>query len=415
MKRYGIWIFSMLLILGIILNICIPVSANEVDFDIKKMDFADDSEGFGSEANIFKDADIITITSTKLGENVILTMVVNGTIYLTASTYQDVSAIYYFKIDINYDGKDDWLVTSGNLVLGMNNTFLHNNEDTYTYYPNSSGNGTNVLSIEFKLSLISDIETIDSWDIYGETSITTKSEPCCITKAQDIAPDTGFIVDSDADNDGDGMPNGWESDFDLNPNNQSDADSDPDEDLFTNLEEFTYSTNPQDPNDHPFTLNKEIGITIINPTEGEKITISKNSDSYYQAIGTAISPSKNNIEYIEYKLESALNITDWNLCKDTSMNNDWSTWEAQISTYYDLDLDNETTIYQYKLVVRAWTDKKDYNFTNVTFEFDFEDIDDRADGADDKKDDKGFLSGYELIAVISAVIIVLVVTMRRRK
>ena len=47
-----------------------------------------------------------------------------------------------------------------------------------------------------------------------------------------------------ADSDGDGLPNKWETENGLNPNDASDSDSDNDFDGFTALEEFTARTSP---------------------------------------------------------------------------------------------------------------------------------------------------------------------------
>ncbi len=46
------------------------------------------------------------------------------------------------------------------------------------------------------------------------------------------------------DNDGDGMPDGWETQFGLNPNDPGDATADPDGDGKTNLQEYLAGTHP---------------------------------------------------------------------------------------------------------------------------------------------------------------------------
>ena len=53
------------------------------------------------------------------------------------------------------------------------------------------------------------------------------------------------------DADGDGLPDEWERQFGLNPNDPSDAEKDADGDGFTNLEEYQAKTNPSDKVDHP--------------------------------------------------------------------------------------------------------------------------------------------------------------------
>jgi Zn-dependent metalloprotease len=56
--------------------------------------------------------------------------------------------------------------------------------------------------------------------------------------------------DPKADKDGDGMPDLWEIDHNLDPN-VNDAQKDPDKDGFTNLEEYRRGTDPRDPESHP--------------------------------------------------------------------------------------------------------------------------------------------------------------------
>ena len=55
----------------------------------------------------------------------------------------------------------------------------------------------------------------------------------------------------DSDTDRDGMPDGWEVEFGLDPNISADALEDADNDGFTNLKEYQTNTDPNDPNSHP--------------------------------------------------------------------------------------------------------------------------------------------------------------------
>lgn len=51
----------------------------------------------------------------------------------------------------------------------------------------------------------------------------------------------------ETDTDGDGMPDTWEIENSLDPNDPYDADFDPDEDNLTNLEEYQFNSNPHNP------------------------------------------------------------------------------------------------------------------------------------------------------------------------
>lgn len=65
-----------------------------------------------------------------------------------------------------------------------------------------------------------------------------------VEKLEEVAPE---ILPEEEDFDGDGMPNGWESAYGLNPKDSGDALNDPDNDDLTNLQEFTYGTDPKNP------------------------------------------------------------------------------------------------------------------------------------------------------------------------
>jgi len=62
-----------------------------------------------------------------------------------------------------------------------------------------------------------------------------------------LSPSTFGVLDDSNDQDGDGIPNGWEYDYGLNPSDPSDAMSDVDNDGLTNLDEYLNSTNPFNP------------------------------------------------------------------------------------------------------------------------------------------------------------------------
>jgi hypothetical protein len=72
-------------------------------------------------------------------------------------------------------------------------------------------------------------------------------------------------VDDLTDTDGDGMPDQWEMDHGLNWNDRSDAQADSDGDGYTNLEEFTANTDPENP-----TSYLEVSVA---PDQGRTVAI----------------------------------------------------------------------------------------------------------------------------------------------
>ncbi len=60
------------------------------------------------------------------------------------------------------------------------------------------------------------------------------------------------------DSDNDGMPNEWETRYELNPSDPSDASKDFDQDQYNNLNEFTGGSDPTDANSFPGILKLEI-------------------------------------------------------------------------------------------------------------------------------------------------------------
>ena len=58
-------------------------------------------------------------------------------------------------------------------------------------------------------------------------------------------------IDFDLDTDEDGMPDGWEFYFGLDPNDPSDAEEDLDEDGYSNLREYEAASDPTDPESIP--------------------------------------------------------------------------------------------------------------------------------------------------------------------
>jgi len=73
----------------------------------------------------------------------------------------------------------------------------------------------------------------------------------------------GIGNNADTDDDGDTMPDDYETANSLDPLDAADADGDADGDGFTNLEEFQAGTDPQNAADFPTARKAPIGITIL--------------------------------------------------------------------------------------------------------------------------------------------------------
>jgi len=76
------------------------------------------------------------------------------------------------------------------------------------------------------------------------------------------------VLNSNADTDGDGIPNGYEQSHGLDPLNPADASADNDGDGFSNLQEYLAGTDPNDPNSTPFHVT-----SIIQQGSGHNILL----------------------------------------------------------------------------------------------------------------------------------------------
>ena len=73
-------------------------------------------------------------------------------------------------------------------------------------------------------------------------------------RVEDRANESTAIGTKDVD--GDGMPNIWETQYGLNPENSNDATEDPDNDTYINLDEYIGGTDPLDPESFPGILKR---------------------------------------------------------------------------------------------------------------------------------------------------------------
>ncbi len=67
---------------------------------------------------------------------------------------------------------------------------------------------------------------------------------CSSQMCSEPRPGSGAITGNKKDTDNDGMPDSWENEHGLDPNDPSDTDEDYDEDGLTNYQEYTYGTDP---------------------------------------------------------------------------------------------------------------------------------------------------------------------------
>jgi len=80
------------------------------------------------------------------------------------------------------------------------------------------------------------------------------SDACGNSESNSVEQSVQPLLDPTKDQDGDGMPNGFEQSHGLNPFNAADANDDADGDGFTNLQEYQAGTDPTDVNSSPFRI-----------------------------------------------------------------------------------------------------------------------------------------------------------------
>lgn len=88
------------------------------------------------------------------------------------------------------------------------------------------------------------------WCVKCRKPIPFDSEECPLCGEKQPAK-SGLVADDSMDSDGDGLPDVWERERGLNPQDPDDAAQDNDGDGFTNLEEYIAKTDPLDKNSHP--------------------------------------------------------------------------------------------------------------------------------------------------------------------
>jgi hypothetical protein len=333
---FGILAIVALLLLSSMLFVNVS-GVETIEYDLELIDPEGDAEGTLVEDQATEDnADIMKITSAKVEDLIVLTMTVKG--YINTSDMTTYQNGYQFNIDINNDQVYDWLATASYMMnYGGTDSQLQQDMDeaqpALYYLENATGIGTNTVTIKFPISYITDVESIESWDIYG-TSSSVKSST--FASYVDTAPDEGFSgggsgLDPSGDEDQDGMPNGWETDNGLDPYDSSDASDDDDGDGYTNFQEYKAGTDPQDPASKPSDPGVELKIVIIKPKAGDEIPPGGMGDTY-KIEGTTTVPAGDSIDIMEFRVVDAM-VSDWQPVYDDSGASDYSKWYGELDTY----------------------------------------------------------------------------------
>jgi hypothetical protein len=381
---FFVFVLVLLLVIGsfTFLNVS---GSRAVNYTMKITDPSGDSGTLvGSDQGTRDDGDILEISSAKSGDNVELKMKVKGKIRYNNLSF---SAGYTFHLDIDGDGDEDWFVTTSSsyAMYGNNTMLIDDTQSNSMYLANATGDGTDTLTVLLPISYITQYETIYSWNMYGQTSITHIQ---LSTVAIDFAPDGEEFPKDEGDNDEDGMPNWYEAEKNFDPNNASDADADADEDGYTNKEEYDAGTNPWSASDKPGAA--ELTVTILNPKENEKIPPGGISD-YYLINGTAAAKTGDPIDHIEYRVVEAMN-SDWQWVSDDSEFYDYSEWSSERETATFMGTSAYWAKGKNTIEVKAFAESGENKTVSVTVYFNSDEPTNDTDSdsiPDDYEDDNG--------------------------
>ncbi len=254
------------------------------------------------------------------------------------------------------------------------------------------------------------------------------------------------------DKDGDGMDDIWEVNYGLDPNDPSDKDQDMDNDGFTNYEEFYYDTDPSDSSDHPTTNGEDNDPAKATPTDtGIQVSIETVSYKYkeegnnityeFYIKGTTGGADHCQIAIVSYYKDGSIDDVEWispfnweeNAYVKQEMANmgytawyfkattaNWNAWEFKISgrfkissnlgeDYQDFN-ENSTNMKKVMVYVRAYSDPSETQWNQASHQ-----IPGIGKSAGENKDEgKGFLPGFEVITLLSALGVAFVLLKRRR-
>jgi len=400
---------AIMIILAFVLGaFLIPAGANDsraVEYTVEKTDTSGDPEGLPgfSDNAVQNDADILKITSAKSGDNIVLTMQVGGTIHVKGTTFYTG---YQFNIDIDGDAIYDWLATtSSNLNYEGTNAQLQDDYDKLYYLDNSTGDGTDTVTLQFPLTHITSMETIESWNIYGTASVAKLSTGASYV---DVAPDGGFVDDGGGDGgggdggggDGGGGDGGGGDDKGIDPATETPTDT-----------------------------SIQVGITKADYSMKEK------EDTYEISIlvqGTTSGVDHCEFVEVDYYADGSHDEVYWEEAFDTSFggltshfkatSDNWKTWEYKVEgsiskSLWDSDDSSGEEPTKAVIYIRAFSDAGETKWNQASKDITSQ-VKGGGDGTDDKKDDDNDSPGFEAIFTIialGAVVIISRVYYRRKQ
>jgi hypothetical protein len=258
-------------------------------------------------------------------------------------------------------------------------------------------------------------------------------------------------VDSD-DDDNDGMPDTWEILYGLDPLDASDAPGDKDNDGYTNLEEYNGDTNPMDSSSYPGAGDVEdddpanaqptdLGIQVKIETASFKFQDVDNNISIEMLVrGTTNGVDHCELAFVGYYKNDTFDDPEWMVPFDwedfayikslleqegftasyfKATSESWRTWELKISGVLPkssdssdeyIDLNNETAdMTKLMVYVRAYKDSENTQWNQAEYR-----ISGIGSSGKSKDEEAGFLPGFEMVALLSALGVAILLNRRKK-